>query len=742
LHRLAGAIVLLLIAAAPARAQTLVDDRQMTVQSSADVAARRQALIDFVWGGGGVPTRLPAHVEENDLAPFPIAGLARLDTLVIQMEGGHVGYAHHLIPSLPSTRLVVVALGHLPTFQDYPSPFGVDTGTQRSIEALLRARFSVLVVYMPRTAIFQTRLSVNDYGRHQTIVDSSVTQGSSIKFFVEPIAVSLNYLRTQAAVGQFPQYQHVDMIGLSGGGWATTLYSAIDSTISTSIQIAGSLPLYLRDPIEGDAEQMLPPLYSQIGYLDLYALAASGPGRLHLQILNRRDNAAFGQFAVRPSPSTYDADLREYEARVVAAVAGSGGQFRLVVDEAATHHEISAWALWNEILPTLSPTVALSSSAPPPLAAGVPVVWSVGTPPVGGPYDVAFWLYEAQSGWKVVQAYGPQSTFVWTPATTGKYALQAWVRRRGTTLSYQGYAASNYFQVNAPPAITIDNISRAPGGMVAPGTPVTWTVQARGSALLEYEFALNDGNGTSLLQSFGAVPHVTWTPTNTGTVSVTVRVRHAGFAETVVSATSAALTVGATALRVAAIVQGHPLPLAVGRPVTWAAVAVPGQPLEYAFWLLNPTTGWSLVRAYGSDPTWSWIPPAAGRYALQVWVRRPGSGATYEAWASTNFFDVTAQPLRVLAVRQNVTVPTTRLPLTWTTTTAGGTGTPEYKYWLYSGSTGTWSVLREWGPSASATWVPSAGDAGVYAMQVWVRTAGSGAAYQAYAAPGYFLLTP
>jgi hypothetical protein len=27
-------------------------------------------------------------------------------------------------------------------------------------------------------------------------------------------------------------------------------------------------------------------------------------------------------------------------------------------------------------------------------------------------------------------------------------------------------------------------------------------------------------------------------------------------------------------------------------------------------------------------------------------------------------------------------------------------------------------------------------------MQVWVRTAGSGAAYEAYAAPGYFLLTP
>lgn len=737
-----AAVVALLLAALPADAQTLVDDRAMTVHSPADVAGRRQALIDFIWGAAGVPTRLPTHVEQNDLPPFPIANLSRIDTFVIGMEGGRYGYAHHLIPTLPSTRLVVVALGHQPYFQDYPSPIGVDTGNQRTVEALLRARFSVLVVYMPRTVIFQTRLTVNDHAAHHTLFADPVAEGSPIKFFLEPIAVSLNYLRTRAVQGQFPHYQHVDMLGLSGGGWATTLYSAVDPTISTSIQIAGTLPIYLRDPIEGDAEQMLPALYSQIGYLDLYALAASGPGRLHLQLLNRRDDAAFGQYTVRPSPASYDADIREYEARVAASVTGSGGQFRVVIDDAATHHEISAWALWNEILPTLSPAVALSSSRPLPLSAGLPMAWSVATPAVGGPYEIAFWLYAEQTGWKVVQAYGPASTFAWTPATAGKYALQAWVRRRGTTLSYQGYAASNYFQVNAPPAITIDGISRAPGGPVTLGTPVTWTVQARGSALLEYEFTLNDGAGTSLLQSFSPEPQVTWTPATAGTSSITVRVRHAGFAEPVASATSAALTVGPSALRVAAIVPDHPMPLAVGRPITWSAVAVPGQPLEYAFWLLHPVTGWALVRPYDSAPTWSWTPPAAGRYALQVWVRRPGSAAAYEAWASTNFFDVTAQPLRMLALRQNVVVPTTRSPLTWTATTAGGSGAPEYKFWLYNGATGAWSVLQEWRPAASATWTPAPGDVGVYAIQVWVRTAGSNVAYETYAAPGYFLLTP
>ena len=40
------------------------------------------------------------------------------------------------------------------------------------------------------------------------------------------------------------------MIGISGGGWTTTVYPAIDTRISESFSVAGSLPLSLRNTIE------------------------------------------------------------------------------------------------------------------------------------------------------------------------------------------------------------------------------------------------------------------------------------------------------------------------------------------------------------------------------------------------------------------------------------------------------------------------------------------------------------
>jgi hypothetical protein len=40
------------------------------------------------------------------------------------------------------------------------------------------------------------------------------------------------------------------------------------------------------------------------------------------------------------------------------------------------------------------------------------------------------------------------------------------------------------------------------------------------------------------------------------------------------------------------------------------------------------------------------------------------------------------------------------------------------------------------------TWTPSSTDAGPHALQVWVRSAGSTAQYEAYGATGYFTIVP
>src|SRR6185436_16268801 len=109
---------------------------------------------------------------------------------------------------------------------------------------LLKHGYGVLAVYMPHMCVLATTQPMT----HDEMFDRLKPKtGSVMKFFLEPTAVSLNAVRDQ--------YRDVAMIGLSGGGWTTTVYSAIDPKITLSIPIAGTIPLYLRyDGSIGDEE--------------------------------------------------------------------------------------------------------------------------------------------------------------------------------------------------------------------------------------------------------------------------------------------------------------------------------------------------------------------------------------------------------------------------------------------------------------------------------------------------------
>jgi hypothetical protein len=340
------------------------DDSQVTLRTVADVAERRQALIDFVWGAPGTPADALPAVERNDASPVGgLADLGRVDTLTVAMDAGQKGYAHHFIPRRPNGRLVVVHHGHAPTFRENPTPGEVGYGMQRTIDALLTDGYSVLAVYMPHVVQFSTRLTMDDHGlvsHGDMFTRLRVEHGSPMRFFLEPVAVCLRYLKTRAAVDDFPEYEDFSMVGLSGGGWTTVVYAAVDPTIRLSVPVAGSMPLYLWPRTEagyliGDAEQALPAFYRLAGYPDLYVLGAHGPGRRQVHILNRYDDCCFGekQHGERAGQlgMTYDQAVRDYERRVRAALhdLGATGRFRVEIDESAPGHMIS----WNALVGTI-----------------------------------------------------------------------------------------------------------------------------------------------------------------------------------------------------------------------------------------------------------------------------------------------------------------------------------------------------------------------------------------------------
>jgi len=150
---------------------------------------------------------------------------------------------------------------------------------------------------------------------------------SPILYFLEPITISLNYIDENF------NYKSYSLLGISGGGWTTTLYSALDDRISNSFSIAGSYPIYLRsDPKNlGDYEQLVPKLYSISNYLELYIMSSYGENRTHIQFFNKNDPCCFSG----NSFISYEDPVKNKISQL------DNTDFQIYLDESHKEHKIS-----------------------------------------------------------------------------------------------------------------------------------------------------------------------------------------------------------------------------------------------------------------------------------------------------------------------------------------------------------------------------------------------------------------
>ena len=114
-----------------------------------------------------------------------------------------------------------------------------------------------------------------------------------MKYFIEPVVLAVNHAINQLG------YKHVVMLGLSGGGWTTTLAAAIDPRIAVSFPTAGSIPFEMKvgpygSSDKGDYEQLAArPIYSVCNYTCMYVLAGADSGRAQVQLLHDHDPCCF-----------------------------------------------------------------------------------------------------------------------------------------------------------------------------------------------------------------------------------------------------------------------------------------------------------------------------------------------------------------------------------------------------------------------------------------------------------------
>ena len=291
---------------------------------------KRENLIDFIWKDDGFPTRLPDSIEQgiSDKNFDDLKNLKKIDRITVEMKHGVNSIAYLLYPNeLSHNDLIIYHNGHNEYLYD----------GKKQIRFLLDRGYPVLVFSMPLSGMNSEPVIMLDGKKekvenHKQFPSLESDKFSPISYFVEPIAVSLNFIDKNF------DYANYHMIGISGGGWTAVIYPAIDQRISHTTSVAGSIPLELRtlERDMGDYEQRLPELYQIANYYDLYVLASFGTNSKLTQIFNFDDECCFAV--------SDEKDLSyENEIKNRLSILGSG-EFDIIID--MTHrHFISGTSL-------------------------------------------------------------------------------------------------------------------------------------------------------------------------------------------------------------------------------------------------------------------------------------------------------------------------------------------------------------------------------------------------------------
>ena len=304
-------------------------DSLIKINSKSDIDQKRDFLTEFFWDVGSLQrvkdkSQLPdveSDISDSNYKDFQ--NLSRIDRLTVEMAYGINSISYLFIPEESNGKLILYHQGHAGDFI-----LGKNT-----IQFFLNRNFTVLASTMPLVGMNnQPVVEIDGLGKikltsHNQLRLLEANNFNPMKLFVDPIQINLNFLDKEY---DFKQYS---MIGLSGGGWTTVVYSAIDERISNSFSVAGSMPFYLRvdERDAGDYEQTNIELYQNVNYLELYVLGSYGDGRKHIQIFNKNDPCCFSGNGYE----TYEFIIKDKMLQL------GKGSFQIFIDNTHNEHKIS-----------------------------------------------------------------------------------------------------------------------------------------------------------------------------------------------------------------------------------------------------------------------------------------------------------------------------------------------------------------------------------------------------------------
>jgi len=230
-------------------------------------------------------------------------------------------------PHLSNGKLFIYHSGHCAAIATTEDVFTNNNNVEPGlvIPRLIAEGYTVLAVPMINYKTTPPNFYTCGFNNHNRLF-SDGHYSFPLSLFFKPLISSLNYLNRSS-------FTEIYMCGLSGGGWVTSVYPAIDSSIVYSFPIAGAWPKAVRNLYypSGDYEQTYPPLFNMLDTHELLTLGCLAPPRHVLQINNRYDNCCFGGV----NGHLYYVDS------IKKSLAGTGGVFDFYLDETVPNHQVA-----------------------------------------------------------------------------------------------------------------------------------------------------------------------------------------------------------------------------------------------------------------------------------------------------------------------------------------------------------------------------------------------------------------
>jgi dienelactone hydrolase len=315
---------------------------KITITDLASANTKRADLVGSIFGPSGMnATLVPSYYSTFNPAGTTWAGALNVASIQEWRVTVSKGFVSRLYKFTPTTYrnptsgkagfIIAAGHGHIGTTDPYT----------QLIKWLVASGYEVWTVDMPISGlnappnvaawptVLDPVLGNIQFNRHDEFELLQTASFNPIRIFMEPPLAIVNDMYARGVT-------NVGMSGLSGGGWTTDVYSALDPRIKASYSIAGSMPVYTRSwtpphDSSGDWEQMELPAMG-FDYLDLYVLASVPAGRTHYNLHNVNDDCCFGGYTAM-----------HYEQAVKNVVTAIGGYYDVVFDTTATTHTISAW---------------------------------------------------------------------------------------------------------------------------------------------------------------------------------------------------------------------------------------------------------------------------------------------------------------------------------------------------------------------------------------------------------------